>query len=547
MRFDPTRFRLAVITLALLAMLPAFGEPAFAADEATCATAVTHAQPVPLLVTPPVLAAARRQASTLGLLGGFDIVLVPGPGLAANPGALAAFERAAAQWEALIGDPIVVTIDADFADLGNPGIIGQASSVLLQGPFDLIRDAVVADAASEGDDDVVAAMPTAAQFSAALPPGFGLSGYLLSSKASLKALGFAGLDDSFGVSDATITFNEVFAFDLDNSDGVSPGTIDLETVAVHEIGHALGFFSIVDGIDGAIGGSVTPSTLDLYRFASRGAKPASTARFTRARRSAVPGADEVFADVESESPMSTGVFGGDGRQASHWKDDVLAGRFIGVMDPTLAAATIEPITLADRRAFDLIGYHIVPASLCGGAPEPAASCFVQAQPLAAAVAIGDRSNDARDQLQWTWGKGVATSLLDFLSPTSTGTRFELCVYDASGNGQPLQSAVVKGGSTCGARPCWRAVGSTGFAYGRSASAGVGDGITQLKLKAGADGQSQVTVKGKGASLAPPDPALALPVTVQLIASDGASTRCWQTTFGTSVSRNDDEQFKAKGP
>ena len=109
----------------------------------------------------------------------------------------------------------------------------------------------------------------------------------------MKALGFAGLDDSFGVSDATITFNEVFAFDLDSSDGVSPGTIDLETVAVHEIGHALGFFSIVDGIDGAIGGSVTPSTLDLYRFASRGAKPASTSRFTRSRRSAVPGADEV--------------------------------------------------------------------------------------------------------------------------------------------------------------------------------------------------------------------------------------------------------------
>lgn len=535
------RLAISTLVLALLAPLPAFAGD----DDASCATALTQTQPAPLLVTGSMLAAARRQASALQLLSGFDIVLVPGSGLAANPGALAAFERAAAQWEALISDPIVVTIDADFADLGNPGIIGQASSVLLQGPFDLIRDAMVADA--DADDDVVAAMPTAADFSASLPAGFALSGNLLSSKASLKALGFAGLDDSFGVSDATITFNEIFAFDLDSSDGVSPGTIDLETVAVHEIGHALGFFSIVDGIDGAIAGAVTPSTLDLYRFASRGAKPASAARFSRSRRSAVPGAEEVFADVETEAPMSTGIFGGDGRQASHWKDDVLIGSFVGVMDPTLAAATVEPITQADRRAFDLIGYDIVTPSLCGAAPEPAGTCLLQAQPLAAALAIGDRSNDTRDQLQWTWSKGVATAQPDFLNPTSIDTRYELCVYDASGNGQPLHTAVVKGGSTCGARPCWRAVGATSFAYGRSASAGVGDGITQLKLKAGADGQSQVTVKGKGASLAPPDPALALPVTVQLLASDGTSTTCWQTTFSSSVTRNDDEQFKAKGP
>jgi len=543
MRDHANRFKMAVVAVALLAPLRVQAS----AEQASCPTAVTTVQAAPLVVTAPMLAAARRPASALQLLGGFDIVLVPGPGLAANPGALAAFERAAAQWEALISDPIVVTIDADFADLGDPGIIGQASAVLLQGPFDLIRDAVVADAAGEGDDDVVAAMPTAAQFSAALPPGFGLSGFLLSSKASLKALGFAGLDDGFGVSDGAITFNEVFAFDLDGSDGVSPGTIDLETVAVHEIGHTLGFFSIVDGIDGAIGGSVTPSTLDLFRFASRGANPASAARFTRTRRSAIPGADEIFDDVELEWRMSTGVFGGDGRQASHWKDDVLTGAFIGVMDPTLAAATIEPITLADRRAFDLIGYDVARASLCGAAPEPAASCFQQAQPLAATVAVADRASDARDQLQWSWTKGEATSLLDFLNPSDTGTRFELCVYDASASAQPLHAAVVQGGSTCGARPCWRAVGSTTLAYGRSASAGVGDGITQLKLKAGADGQSQVTVKGKGASLAPPDPALTAPVTVQLVGSDGTSTRCWQTTFAGGVTRNDDEQFKAKGP
>ena len=538
MRHHRTALGILAVALALVARPAAADGP----DEATCATAASLAQPAPLPVPAPVLAAARAGAKALAV-GSFDIVLVPGPGLAASPDALAAFERAAARWEALITDPIVVTIDADFADLGDPGIIGQAGSSLLQGPFDVIRDALVADA--DADDEILGAMPTAAEFAASLPSGFVLSGFVMATKASLKALGFTGLDETFGVSDATITFNEAFAFDLDSGDGVAPGTIDLETVAVHEIGHALGFLSIVDGIDGAIGGSVTPSTLDLYRFAGRGANPTSAARFTRVARSAVPGREEVIDDVESESPMSTGVFGGDGRQASHWKDDVLLGQYVGVMDPTLAAATVEPITAADRRALDLIGYDLVPPSLCGPTPEPSAGCFQQAQ--AASLAVADRSNDARDQMQWSWGRGVATTLPDFLDPASAETRFEVCVYDASANAQPLRSAVVKGGGVCGARPCWRAIGATGFAYARSASVGVGDGITQLKLVSGGEGKSQVTVKGKGASLAPPDPALTPPVTVQLVAGDGTSTRCWQSTFATSVTRNDDEQFKARGP
>lgn len=538
MRRDRTLCGIVLAAAVLLAAQPSRADVA----DATCATAATLVAPAPLQVSASVLEAARKRSKTLA--SGLDIVLVPGAGLAANAGALAAFERAAARWEAVFSDPIVVTIDADFADLGNPAIIGQAGSVLLQGPFDLIRDALVADA--DADDDVVAAMPTAAEFSASLPAGFSLSGNVMGTKASLKALGFTGLDDDFGVSDATITFNSTFAFDLDASDGVDPGTMDLETVAVHEIGHALGFLSAVDAIDGAVGGVVTPGTLDLYRFAQRGGNPTSAARFTRSARSAIPGREEVFDDVESESALSTGVSSGDGRQASHWKDDALTGTFVGVMDPTLAFATIEPVTSADLRALDLIGYDRVPASVCGAAPDPAASCLLSSAALASSVAIEDRTPDTRDQLKWLWGKGPATSLADFLDPASPETRYEVCVYDASGNAQPLRAAAVKGGGVCGSRPCWSAVGSTGFTWRRSASVGVGDGVTQVKLLSGSDGRAQVSVKGKGAQLGPPDPALVLPVTVQLIAVNGSSRRCWQSLFAAS-SRNDDQRFTAKGP
>lgn len=540
------RPRTTVLPIVLLALTLLAPSPAHADDGVPCASAATAMTPVPLPVSRSQLQAARAKESARAELAGFDIVLVPGAGLAANPAALAAFERAAAQWEAVISDPIVVTIAADFADIGNPGIIGQSSSVLLQGPYDAIRDAMVADAAADGDDRILTALPAAAQFVASLPGGFSLTGNVLGTKANLKALGFTDLDTLFGTTDATITFNSTFSFDLDRSDGVSPGTIDFETTATHEIGHALGFLSSVDFVDASSGGLVWPNTLDLERFANGTRDPSSPAQFASFPRSMLPGVDAIVDDVDAEWRLSTGLQNGDGRQASHWKDDVLTGAFIGIMDPTLASATVEPITIADLRALDLIGYDLALAadSLCGVAPEPAASCLLQSRPLGATVSILDRADDARDQLDWVWGHGAATSSTDFGDPLSATTRFELCVYDASANAQPLHVSRVAGGATCGTRPCWKAVGATRYAY---ASKGNGDGITQLQLRAGLDGRSQVRIKGKGPTLSPAHPALTPPVTLQLMGTDGVSTRCWQSTFATQITRNDGEQFKARGP
>ena len=64
--------------------------------------------------------------------------------------------------------------------------------------------------------------------------------------------------------------------------------------------------------------------------------------------------------------MSTGVNGGDGRQASHWKDDSLTGIHIGLMDPTLSFGSVFGLTYADIRALDLIGWD-----QAAPVPEPA--------------------------------------------------------------------------------------------------------------------------------------------------------------------------------
>jgi hypothetical protein len=299
--------------------------------------------------------------------GDLIINIQPGANLAANAAALAAFNRAGNQWEALFSDNVTVNINAEIANLGSPTIIGQASSVVLAASYATIRNAMVADALNEPSDSIVAFLPTTASF--ILPAGFSLDGNVSASKANLKALGFTGLDGLFGSSDGQITFNSNFSFDFDNSNGVTGGQMDFETVAAHEIGHTLGFFSEVDTIDfrqsnNQTASDIEPTTLDLFRFGPL-SNPATTADFATSPRDLRPGVAAFFDDLSMEYLFSTGRTQGDGRQASHWKDNDLTSTLIGMMDPTLAFGQTLSITSADTQALDLIGWDQIEA-----VPEP---------------------------------------------------------------------------------------------------------------------------------------------------------------------------------
>lgn len=301
-------------------------------------------------------------------LGSFGITIAAGGGLASNTAAQLAFQRAADTWGAFIADPIQITITADLEDLGNPNTIGAASSVLLQAGFDFLRGAMVADDAA---DPLLQSLPLRSGFTATLPTGITLGNNLLLTKANAKALGFTGLDANFGVADADITFNSTFLFDYDRSDGITTGAVDFESVALHEIGHALGFISSVDDVDffkqNNLTGSLSPMLFDLFRFANGGANdPANLAQFSAMPRFLDTGGSAIFDTIQSEWALATGAFTGDGRQASHWIDGPGAIQSIGVMDPTLAAGQVFGITEADLRVLDLLGYDIV-------IPEPSSS------------------------------------------------------------------------------------------------------------------------------------------------------------------------------
>jgi len=329
------------------------------------AAAANRAYEAALVIMPSAGPGVGLSSAGMGesSLGAFTINLVPGTGLAGNSAALAAFGRAAAQWSRFISDPITVNIDADMQNLGSTTIIGQAESTMLMGDYTEVQNAMVADA--DADDGILAFLPTLSQFNVHLPTGFGFNGNISATKGNFKALGYTGLDEQFGASDATITFNSGFAFDYDKSNGVSPGMVDFESVAAHEIGHALGFISNVDTIDEYESMKLTANlaigTLDMFRFDNDGADdPSTAAQFATFPRYMLPGNDDVFDDIAHEWRMSTGYYMGDGRQASHWKDDTLTGTFIGIMDPTIDYQQIWTVGMADLRALDLIGYDIVP-------------------------------------------------------------------------------------------------------------------------------------------------------------------------------------------
>ncbi len=180
------------------------------------------------------------------------------------------------------------------------------------------------------------------------------------------------------------------------------------------------------------------------------------------------------------------------------------------------------------------------SSLCAATPE--AGCR-QAASGKARLQIKDVAGGDRDQIKWKWTGAATVNFGDFDDPEGGSVDYRLCVYDSSGGQQPLVESAVLTGSACGTRSCWRETGGTGYKFkDRTATP---DGITQMKLKEGTAGRARVQAKAKGVSLDTPSPPLTLPVTVQLLIDDGATSDCWQATY-SDFQRNEAGIFKARG-
>ena len=177
---------------------------------------------------------------------------------------------------------------------------------------------------------------------------------------------------------------------------------------------------------------------------------------------------------------------------------------------------------------------------CVHTAAPATGCLPASKSLLKLVRTTGKPE--KDHLLFKWLKGPALSQSAFGDPT-TSDGYSLCVFDARG---VAAAADVSPGGTCGNKSCWRAVGTKGYAY--ADSAGAQEGITAIKLLGNeTQPKSKVLVIGKGDAL--PDAPLALvgPVTAQVIRDTPGL--CFEATYsdGTTIKKNDTQQFKGVTP
>jgi 6-phosphogluconolactonase (cycloisomerase 2 family) len=177
------------------------------------------------------------------------------------------------------------------------------------------------------------------------------------------------------------------------------------------------------------------------------------------------------------------------------------------------------------------------ASLCPA--SPVAGCRAPGSSL---VRLKDRSQDVQDSLTFRWRRGEATSYEELGDPLGGTTDYAVCVYDQ--DGLVLQAHLLDQ-SACGSRPCWRPFGKasapTGLGYQRGF--GTPDGITRATIRTGAAGKASLAISGKGEGLALPAPPLDLPVTVQILNTDGT---CWGDEYTSGqVAANGADLFLAQ--
>jgi hypothetical protein len=280
--------------------------------------------------------------------------------------AKAAFLRAVAGWQSIIQNPITIFIDVDFAPtcFGEPfpaGTLGlsdfqntdRVSSYLN------VRQRLIAGASNPEERAIYDSLPASS-----VPTDLGNTSQVFGPTTVFRALGLLNQTQdpeaerpSLG-DPPSIGFNSNGTYDFDPSDGIDDDATDFEGLALHEIGHILGFFSMTGIKEEVPSSPLGVSVFDLFRF-----RPGVTrSAFTSTPRSLSSGGVHLFFAGGPQVQLSTGRAngtGGDGEQGHHWKDNAFTGVFLGIMDPTFDDGEHFFITENDLTALDFMGYSIL--------------------------------------------------------------------------------------------------------------------------------------------------------------------------------------------
>jgi PEP-CTERM motif len=309
------------------------------------------------------------------------------------------FQRAANYLRSRFSDNVNVVIEPGFSNLG-PGILGQAGSAIQNFAYSNYRLSAINDVTTANDATLVGSLPlvsfskyinrTLENGNSVVPyvDNTGASASIIQlSTANAKALGMTG----YAGTDAQIAFSNLFTWDFDQSDGIQPGAIDFVGVAIHELMHAMGFISSVDGLDfspNSSDESFVPAPLDFTRQSIDSVAAGASFDFTADQRAKYFSLDGGATNLTpgAQGGFSTGINFGDGRQASHWKDNL----GWGIMDPTSQpAGIVNVVTQLDLLALDVIGWNPI------AVPEPGSMMLVGVAGLAMACRQRNRRQSSK--------------------------------------------------------------------------------------------------------------------------------------------------------
>lgn len=292
------------------------------------------------------------------------------PAAGTSQQAIDGFTTAGNLWSSILTDNVNVNVNINFTALG-AGTLGETGSTFQAYNYGQVYNALKSDRTSINDNTAVNSLASGSTFNLLLnrtannPNGVGSATPYLDNNgnannqtiemtsANAKALGLQGNSTS---SDASISFSSLFNWDFNRSDGITNGAFDFVGLATHEIGHALGFTSGVDVLDGNSSSQyyndnqfTYVSPLDLFRY-STDSKNVNAIDWTADNRAKYLSIDGGVTNI---GDLSTGDTFGDGRQNGHWKDNL----GLGILDPTISPGELLAISENDKRALDAIGWN----------------------------------------------------------------------------------------------------------------------------------------------------------------------------------------------
>ncbi len=278
---------------------------------------------------------------------------------------MTAFNEAAQIWENKFSDPITLTLNVAWdsaSEFSNPNVLAATTTARATFNASTVRACLLADSSGATETGADTLLPTPDV------PLVDINGSRDDNKVTMafangKALGVTpALDPVYGQglvnnADGQVRYNMGFltGFDIDRNNGIASGQYDFIGVAAHEIGHALGFFSVTDVQDGNPSFTLYPNTLDLWRFNEIDGNH----NVTTGDRIITAGDAEYFDGILNNVPFSRGVMVTDSLcgnssgecQASHWQDGLG-----NLMDPTVSTGVLVNPTSDDIHALDYIGY-----------------------------------------------------------------------------------------------------------------------------------------------------------------------------------------------